>query len=104
VALIETDGQLSILKKQAYQTPTIKDLNLPNQKQQPASKLTGIELIIGGQVLEQGLIQSGLTFEQLQTQLNNMGITSLDDVSVALITPEGKLYADKKGTPPLSHS
>jgi uncharacterized membrane protein YcaP (DUF421 family) len=104
VALIETDGQLSILKKQAYQTPTIKDLNLPNQKQQPASKLTGIELIIDGQVIEQGLIQSGLTFEQLQTQLNNMGITSLDDVSVALITPEGKLYADKKGTPPLSQS
>lgn len=50
----------------------------------------------GGQILEQGLMQSGLTVEQLRTQLNNMGITSFRDVTVAFITPEGNLYADKR--------
>ena len=96
IGLIESDGQLSILKKTAYQTPTSKDLNMLNQNQTPASHLAGKEIIIDGVILEQGLTQSGLTREQLLAQLRNIGITRIDDVMLAMITPEGKLYVDQR--------
>lgn len=96
IGLIESDGQLSILKKTEYQTPTSKDLTPLKQNQTPASHLAGKEIIIDGVILEQSLTQSGLTQEQLQAQLANMGISRIDDVILAMITPEGKLYVDQK--------
>lgn len=96
IALIEADGHLSVLKKQEYQSPNIKDLNIPIQSQHLASSLVGKEIIIDGRVLDQGLSLSGLTLDQLKVQLSAMGITTIDDVVLALITPEGKLYVDKK--------
>lgn len=95
VALIEADGQLSILKKQAYQNPTFQDLNLPPPPA-PASRLTGKELIINGKIIKQNLAQSGLTITELQNQLSSTGITDPADVTLAMITPEGKLYIDRK--------
>lgn len=96
LALIESDGQLSVLKKQPYQTPTAQDFNLANQNRTPTSHLIGKELILNGQIIEQGLIQSGLTAEKLEIQLASMGITNIANVTLAMLTPEGKLYVDKK--------
>lgn len=96
VALIEADGQLSVLKKQEYQAPTAKDFNLSKQSPLPASILAGKELIIDGKISEQSLKQSRLTIEQLKRQLTSMGITNVEDVMLAMITPDGKLYVDKR--------
>jgi uncharacterized membrane protein YcaP (DUF421 family) len=96
VALIEADGRLSVLKKQQYQTLTAQDLNLTNQGQTPASRLVGKELIIDGTIIEQGLTQSGMTSAELRGQLRAMGVNHLADVTLAMITPEGKLYVDKR--------
>jgi uncharacterized membrane protein YcaP (DUF421 family) len=87
---------MSILKKPEFQTPTSQDLSLQKQGQTPASRQAGKEIIIDGKIIEQGLAQSGLTSEQLQNQLNKMGIFRVDDVTLAMITPEGKLYVDQK--------
>jgi uncharacterized membrane protein YcaP (DUF421 family) len=96
VALIETDGQLSVLKKQQYQGLTAQDLNLRNQSQTPASRLVGRELIIDGTIIEQGLIQSGMTSAELLRQLRALGANNLSDVTLAMITPDGKLYVDRR--------
>ncbi len=96
VGLIEPDGQLSILKKQAYQNPTFQDLRLPAQPPNPAGALTGKELIINGKIIEQNLAQSGLTITELQNQLISTGVTDLADVTLAMVTPDGKLYIDHK--------
>lgn len=94
-ALIESDGQLSVLKKSAYQSPTMKDLN--NAKSQtPASCLAGTEVIIDGKVIDQGLAESGLTLQKLETQLHSLGIKNVEDVMLAMFTPDGNLYVDKK--------
>jgi Predicted membrane protein len=95
VALIESDGQLSVLKKPEYQTPTTKDFNLQNQNLS-ASYLAGKEVIIDGKLIQKNLEQSGLTTDQLHYQLRNVGITKFDDVILATITPDGKLYVDKR--------
>jgi uncharacterized membrane protein YcaP (DUF421 family) len=96
VALIETDGQLSVLKKQQYQGLTAQDLNLRNQNQTPASRLVGRELIIDGTIIEQGMTQSGMTIEELMRQLRALGVNHLSDVTLAMITPDGKLYVDRR--------
>lgn len=95
LALIESDGELSVLKNQAFQTPTINDLQLP-QTPVMNSLSVGNELIIDGKLIDQGLVKSGLTTDWLQEQLIAKGITSFQDVALAMITPDGKLYIDKK--------
>lgn len=96
IAIIESDGHLSILNKQEYEPPNRKDLRITVQDRLPPNSSVGRELIIDGQVLQQNLSQSGLTLEQLKDQLHTMGISSIDDVMLAMITPEGKLYVDMK--------
>ena len=95
LALIESDGELSVLKKQAFQTPTVKDLELP-QNPVMNSLCVGNELIIDGKLMEQGLVKTGLTANWLQEQLSAKGISSYQDVALAMTTPEGTLYVDKK--------
>ena len=102
LALIESDGELSILKKQAFQPPTIKDLQLPQQE--PANRLSiGTELIIDGKLIDQGLVKNGLTTNWLQKQLLAEGITDYEAVALAMITPDGTLYVDKKTDSSISH-
>jgi uncharacterized membrane protein YcaP (DUF421 family) len=96
VALIEADGQLSVLKKPQYQTLTGKDLGITAQSQTPAAALAGKEVIIDGKIVDQGLAQSGLSLESLQGQLAALGITDVAEVMLAMITPEGKLYVDRR--------
>ncbi len=96
VALIEPDGELSVLKKTEYEPPAAKDFNAFKQTTTPASHLAAKEIIIDGKIIEQGLAQSGLTREELTAQLNNKGITNMADVTVAMLTPEGELYVDRR--------
>lgn len=96
LALIEPDGQLSVLKKTEYEPPAAKDFTALQQNQTPASHLAAREIIINGKIIEQGLAQSGLTREELVAQLNNKGITNVADVTVAMLTPEGELYVDRQ--------
>ncbi|SHJ61573.1 YetF domain-containing protein [Propionispora hippei] len=96
LALIEPDGELSILKKTEYEPPAAKDFDAFQQTTTPASQLASREIIIDGKIIEQGLAQSGLTREELTAQLNNKGITNVADVTVAMLTPEGELYVDRR--------
>ena len=101
-ALIESDGQLSVLKQSPFQTPTRQDLLVPeqvqgqvqSQSQPPVSRLIGKELILSGQIIAENLAQSGLTRQELEVKLQEQGISQISDVLVAMITPEGTLYAD----------
>lgn len=96
VALIEADGQLSVLNKAEYQTPSVKDITGAAPVRTPASGLAGTEIIIDGTLQEQGLAQSGLTREQLKAELAALGIADWRHVTLALRTPEGKLYIDTR--------
>lgn len=96
LALIEADGQLSVLKKQAFQNPTFQDLNLSSKPKTQTSVLTGKELIINGKIIEHNLEKSGLTITELKNLLSSTGMTDLTAITVAMITPEGKLYVDYK--------
>ena len=93
-ALIEADGRLSVLKKPAYQTPAKSDFHMTAQA--PAARLVGKEIIIDGAVIGENLTPIGMTPEQLETRLHDLGIAAAQDVTLAMITPDGNLYVDRK--------
>lgn len=89
-AIMEPDGNLSVLPKAEYQPATPKDLNIPVQ---PAEITT--ELIMDGILLEQNLTQRKKDKQWLDLQLKAHGIKDIKEVSFAAILPNGQLYIDK---------
>ncbi|MBP2628471.1 MAG: putative rane protein [Firmicutes bacterium] len=95
VGILETNGELSILKKTEYQTITAKDLNISNQtKGVVASQYTGKELVINGEILQQNLSSLGISEQWLKQQLQAQGVNEIKAVTLATLIPGGKLYID----------
>lgn len=90
-AVLETNGQLSVLLKPEHQAVTRKDLNLP-----PPPEGMGSELVYSGVVIEENLKKAGLDRLWLDQQLQLQGISSLAEVFLASYSCEsGELYVDK---------
>ncbi len=90
-AVLETDGQLSVLSKSQNRPVTPKDLNM-------STNYEGIstELVVDGKVVEQNLAQNKLSLQWLEDQLKLQGIYNIGEVSYASLSTDGKLYIDKK--------
>lgn len=89
-AILEPDGNLSVLPKSEYQAVTPQNLNIPVS---PAGLTT--ELIIDGIILKQNLKQRDKDIEWLDLQLKAHGIKDVKEVSFAAILPNEQLYVDK---------
>jgi len=77
-AVVEPDGELSVLFKSQKQPLTPEDLGIP-------TKYEGIpsELVIDGEIIHQNLKQNNLEEEWLLRELEKQGITSLQEVGYA---------------------
>jgi uncharacterized membrane protein YcaP (DUF421 family) len=89
-AILEPNGDLSVLPKSEYRPLTPKDLNIPVST---ADLMT--ELIMDGVLLEQNLKQRNKDKNWLTLQLEAKGIDDIKQVAYAAILPNGKLYIDK---------
>lgn len=89
-AILETNGELSVLKKSQYQPVTPQDLNIP-------SKYDGIStaLILEGQVIHKNLEKCKLNLPWLLDELNKQGIKDIKEVFAASLDTSGNLYVDK---------
>jgi uncharacterized membrane protein YcaP (DUF421 family) len=85
-ALIEIDGEVSVLKKSQYKTVTPKDLAVST----PSNGLT-LDLIINGAVIESNLDLSGNDKTWLNEQLKQQNINNMSDVIYAGYTSDKKL-------------
>lgn len=91
VAILETNGQLSVLLKPEYQYVTPKDLQLA-----PTASGVSTEVIYAGVVVDSNLSAVGLDRLWLNTQLKLQGINDPSEVFVASYNPaSSKLYIDK---------
>lgn len=88
-AILEKDGQLSVLKKPEFQPATPKDLNL-----KPDTSIIGTELIYDGIIVEQNLKNINKNPDWLMSQLKAQGINSFSEVFVATFNAPDKLYVD----------
>ena len=88
-AIIEPNGQLSVLRKPEYEPVTNKDLKT-------SKKPSGIstELIYDGTLIEENLRQMNKDKQWLDKQLKSHGIKDLSDVFIATLNPAGSFYVD----------
>jgi uncharacterized membrane protein YcaP (DUF421 family) len=86
--LLETSGELSVLKKQPYQTPVKQDFNLTY-----SSVALPIELIMDGKIIEKNMAgKYNREWLDHECQIRNLQI---DDIYYAVINSNGTLFIDK---------
>lgn len=89
-AIIEPNGQISVLKKPEYQTVTAKDMRI-----QKAPSGISTELIYDGILIEENLRQLNKDKAWILSQLKMQGIKDISEVFIATLNPAGSLYIDK---------
>lgn len=89
-AIIEPNGQLSVLRKPEYEPLTAKDMNI-------SKKPSGIstELIYDGILIEENLRQLNKDKKWLMNQLKSKGIKDISEVFLATLNPAGSFYVDR---------
>jgi uncharacterized membrane protein YcaP (DUF421 family) len=93
-AIFETDGKLSVLKKESKQSVTRHDLKIAMSTDNFVPLST--ELVSDGQVNAQNLAKMKKDQTWLDQQLQENGVQSVEDVFYAEVQPDGKLYIDKR--------
>lgn len=88
-AILESNGQLSVLKKSQNLPVTPKDLGISTQYKGISS-----EIIRDGQIVEQNLRQNNLSHEWLYNELSSRNIKRIEDVFYASLSTNGNLYVD----------
>lgn len=93
-AIFETDGELSVLKKESEQPLTKAD----GEKQLSQSHVYPIatEVINDGQINVSNLEKLNLNSEWVELQLRTFGINSISEVFYAEVQKDGTIYIDKK--------
>lgn len=89
-ALLETSGQLSVLKKSQQQPVTRSDLNLETEYEGLSRKI-----IFEGEILKDRLTELNLTEEWLLNELEKQGIASVQDIMYAALDTQGNIYIDR---------
>jgi len=87
IAVLETNGSVSVLKKPNFLPVTPKDLKIDTVE----SGLP-VVLINDGQLNENNLRKLGYTKKWLEMQLNKNGVENIKDVYMAAIDGTGQLY------------
>jgi uncharacterized membrane protein YcaP (DUF421 family) len=90
-AVLEPNGQLSVLKKSQNLPLTPYDMNITTEY-----KGISTELIKDGQLLEQNLVQRNLTIDWLKGELKKQNINNVNDVFYAAVNSKNGLYISLK--------
>ncbi|MEK3933694.1 DUF421 domain-containing protein [Sporosarcina sp. FSL W7-1349] len=89
-AILEPNGQLSVMKKSDLEPATKKDVKAPA----PQPKYVPTEIISDYQLIPENLKELNLTEEWLTEQLKKQGIGQIDQVFYAEIQSDGSLHVD----------
>ncbi|MEC3883364.1 DUF421 domain-containing protein [Halobacillus sp. HZG1] len=91
-AIFETDGTLSVLKKQGKRPATKDDVHTPYQTTQ--SNPTSSIVIQDGKVNHGNLESLQWSLEKLEKKLSANGLNTLEDIFYAEVKEDGSLYVD----------
>lgn len=86
-AILETNGDVSVLKKAAYQTPTKKDLNVA-----PSKPFIASTIITDGEIVKDNLAEAGLSEEWLFSELERQGYSDFKDIFYAEWMEDKKFF------------
>lgn len=88
--ILETTGEISVIKVAHKNTPTLEDLNILGKQDDIKT-----EVIITGNIIYENLASRNLTAQWLIDQLNMQGISDIREVYYANLDENNKLYIDK---------
>lgn len=88
-AVLEANGELSVLKNPGLQPVTKKDMNIP-----PVKTGIGIDLIYDGIVVDLNLKQINHDRRWLKSELKKQGVNDTSEVFLATYEASGTLYID----------
>ncbi|MFK2825338.1 DUF421 domain-containing protein [Bacillus sp. B190/17] len=93
-AIFETDGTLSVMKKESKQPVMKSDMNIQpyNDDVFPIS----MAVISDGKIDEENLRKLNLDKKWLDQQLQSAGVNSVSDIFYAEVQKDGTLYIDNK--------
>jgi len=91
-AVMETNGQLSVMKMPEKQTATRSDV----KAQSPDLKYFPTELITDGKIVWKSMKELQLDEEWLMKKLKRKGVESVEQVYMAQIQTDGSLFVDVK--------
>lgn len=86
-AVLETNGELSVLKKAEYQTPTKKDLNVA-----PSEPEIAMTVITDGEMIKDNLKEANITEEWLLKELKRQNFHDIKEVFYAEYLKDKKLF------------
>lgn len=91
-AVMEPNGQLTVLKKEEQETVTKTDMGIPikGRKYMPS------KIIVDGKMVYKNLKELNIDEEWVYIQLKQSGINSVGDVLVAEIESDGSLYISRR--------
>jgi len=87
-ALLEVDGELSILKKKQYQSLTKQDLHLPHPKEN-----LPVELVMDGKIIDKNA-DDEYNREWIESEFRKRNL-NIEEVYYAVINSNGTLFIDK---------
>ncbi len=90
-AILETNGQLSVIPKSQKRAVTPADMSVQTEYEG-----LPLDLIIDGQIVSKNLEKASLDEDWLRAQLAQKGLGSLKDVLFASIDTSGRLYYQQK--------
>ncbi|AOT72913.1 YetF domain-containing protein [Geosporobacter ferrireducens] len=88
--ILETTGEISILKKAQNETVTAEDLNLKTKQEKLPT-----EIIVMGNILYENLMKRNITAKWLIDQLRMMNIKDIREVYYASIDANLRIYIDQ---------
>src|SRR5690625_2262683 len=86
-AVLETNGEISVVKKAEYQTPTKKDLNV-----YPSEPQIAMTVITDGEMVKDNMAEANITEEWLLEELKRQNYNGLKEVFYAEWLKDKKLF------------
>ncbi|RSL32365.1 DUF421 domain-containing protein [Salibacterium salarium] len=93
-AILETDGNLSVLKKENQQPATKQDTK--SASNQSPSAFLATEVISDGKLNQQNIDKLHLEKDWILTQIQQNGLSRVSDVFYAELQKDGSLYVNEK--------
>ena len=94
-AILETNGQISVILKENNRTVTIEDMRITSQQEEPCTVL-----VLDGKISKENLDVAGITEKQLKKWIKSFGFSSEKDVFL-LTFDKSKVYAHSRGKNPI---
>lgn len=96
-AILETNGQLSVIPKSQKRPLNPQDMNI-----QTSYEGLSLDVIIDGHVIKKNLEKAGLDFAWLDSEIKKLGYTGPEDVLFASLDSDGNLFHQPKADRRLS--